>query len=147
MEFSSHLASRPSSSMQHCSEISIITKQINDSIYITSKIWKIISWNLAYLEVVISHLIQAYFHKKKFYLSTFPGVFTMATAAILNLFNPQKLPHTTVNIPTKFHEVWWKESKIIFLNPPFFFPWQLTKIDHHSKLCSLFLKFSKWPPI
>jgi hypothetical protein len=22
-----------------------------------------------------------------------------------------------------------------------------TKIDHHSKLCSLFLKFSKWPPI
>jgi hypothetical protein len=37
----------------------------------------------------------------------------------LNLFNPQQLPHTTVDIPTKFHEVWWKESKII-LNPPFF---------------------------
>ena len=37
---------------------------------------------------------------------------------------PQKLPHTTVDIPTKFHEVWWKESKII-LNPPFLFPWQL----------------------
>ena len=30
---------------------------------------------------------------------------TMATAAILNLFDPQKLPHTTVDIPTKFHEV------------------------------------------
>jgi hypothetical protein len=30
---------------------------------------------------------------------------TMATAAILNFFNPQKLPHTTVDIPTKFHEV------------------------------------------
>ena len=30
---------------------------------------------------------------------------TMATAAILNLFNPQKLPHTTVDIPTNFHEV------------------------------------------
>jgi hypothetical protein len=30
---------------------------------------------------------------------------TMAVAAILNLFNPQKLPHTTVDIPTKFHEV------------------------------------------
>ena len=44
---------------------------------------------------------------------------TMATAAIFNLFNPQKLPHTTVDIPTKFHEVWWKESKII-LNTPFF---------------------------
>jgi hypothetical protein len=29
---------------------------------------------------------------------------TMATAAILNFFNPQKLPHTTVDIPTKFHE-------------------------------------------
>ena len=27
---------------------------------------------------------------------------TMATAATLN---PQKLPHTTVDIPTKFHEV------------------------------------------
>jgi hypothetical protein len=31
----------------------------------------------------------------------------MATAAILNLFNTQQLPHTTVDIPTKFHEVWW----------------------------------------
>ena len=30
---------------------------------------------------------------------------TMATAAILNFCNPQKLPHTTVEIPTKFHEV------------------------------------------
>jgi hypothetical protein len=29
---------------------------------------------------------------------------TMATAAILNLFTPQKGPHTTVDIPTKFHE-------------------------------------------
>ena len=32
---------------------------------------------------------------------------------------PHKLPHTTVDIPTKFHEAWWKESKII-LNHPFF---------------------------
>jgi hypothetical protein len=46
---------------------------------------------------------------------------TMATAAILNLFNPQKLPHTTVDIPTKLHEVWWKESKFV-LNSPFFVP-------------------------
>ena len=30
---------------------------------------------------------------------------TMVTSAILNLFNPQQLPHTTVDIPTKFHEV------------------------------------------
>jgi hypothetical protein len=37
----------------------------------------------------------------------------------------QKLPHTTVDIPTKFHEVWWKESKKTKLNPSFLFPWQL----------------------
>jgi hypothetical protein len=31
---------------------------------------------------------------------------TMAMAAILNFFNPpQNLPHTTEDIPTKFHEV------------------------------------------
>jgi hypothetical protein len=44
---------------------------------------------------------------------------TIATVAILNFLNPQKLPHTTVDIPTKFHKVWWKESNN-FLNPPFF---------------------------
>jgi hypothetical protein len=27
----------------------------------------------------------------------------------------QKLPHTTVDIPTKFHEVCWKESKFFML--------------------------------
>jgi hypothetical protein len=48
----------------------------------------------------------------------------MATATILNLFNPHKLPHTTVDIPTKFHEFWWKESNF-FLNPPFLLPWRL----------------------
>ena len=30
---------------------------------------------------------------------------TMATAAILNFFNLQMLPHTTLDIPTKLHEV------------------------------------------
>ena len=30
---------------------------------------------------------------------------TMTTATILNFFNLQKLPHTTLDIPTKFHEV------------------------------------------
>ena len=49
----------------------------------------------------------------------FSTLVNMATATIYKLFNPQKLPHTTVHIPTKFHEVWWKESKH-FLNPPFF---------------------------
>ena len=43
----------------------------------------------------------------------------MATVAILIFFNLQKLPHTTVDILTKFHEVWWKESQKN-LNPPFF---------------------------
>ena len=44
----------------------------------------------------------------------------MTTAAILNLYStPQKLPHTTVDIPTKIREVWWKESNL-FLNPAFF---------------------------
>jgi hypothetical protein len=40
--------------------------------------------------------------------SEFKNVYTLitiATAAILNFFNPQKLSHTTVDIPTKFHEV------------------------------------------
>jgi hypothetical protein len=37
---------------------------------------------------------------------------------------PQKVPHTTVDILTKFHEVWWKESKKN-CNPPFLFLWQL----------------------
>ena len=47
---------------------------------------------------------------------------TMATAAFWICSPPppkKKLPHTTVAIPTKFHEVWWKESKKC-LNPPFF---------------------------
>ena len=37
-------------------------------------------------------------------LKKFATLVTMTTAAILNLFNPQKLPHTTVDIPTKFDE-------------------------------------------
>jgi hypothetical protein len=44
---------------------------------------------------------------------------TMTTAAILKFFQPQKLPHTTVDIPTKFHEAWWKDSNF-FLNPSLF---------------------------
>ena len=31
-------------------------------------------------------------------------------------FNPQKLPHTMVDIPTKFHEVWWKDRQTIGLS-------------------------------
>ena len=46
---------------------------------------------------------------------------TMAIATILNFFNPQKLPHTTVDIPTKFHE----RNQFFFKSPLFLFPWQL----------------------
>ena len=46
----------------------------------------------------------------RFPVNIFCTLVTMATAAILNFFNPQKLPCTTVDIPTKFDEVWWKES-------------------------------------
>jgi hypothetical protein len=38
-------------------------------------------------------------------LNIFCTLVTMATAAILNFFQPQKLPHTTADILTKFHEV------------------------------------------
>jgi hypothetical protein len=55
----------------------------------------------------------------------------MATAAILNLFNPQKLPHTTVDIPTKFHEAWWKESKKK-INPPLLAEQKLMKLDRNN---------------
>jgi hypothetical protein len=38
--------------------------------------------------------------------SFFCPLVTMATAAIFNFRTPpQKLPHTTMDIPTKFHEV------------------------------------------
>jgi hypothetical protein len=40
--------------------------------------------------------------------NNFCTLVTIATAAILNFVhppNPQELPHTTVDIPTKFHEV------------------------------------------
>ena len=42
---------------------------------------------------------------------------TMAKAAILIFSTPQKLPHTTVDIPTKFHE----RNPNFFLIPPFCF--------------------------
>jgi hypothetical protein len=60
----------------------------------------------------------------RFEFNIFCTLVTMATVAILIFFStPQKLPHTTVDILTKFHEVWWKES--IFFIPPFLFLWQL----------------------
>jgi hypothetical protein len=41
----------------------------------------------------------------RFEFNIFCTLVTMATTAILNCFNAQKLPHTMVDIPTKFHEV------------------------------------------
>jgi Ulp1 family protease len=40
----------------------------------------------------------------RFEFNIFCTLVTMATIAILNFFNPQKLPHTTVDILSKFHE-------------------------------------------
>ena len=74
---------------------------------------------LIQLEVDVTGNITAKLCEVGSEFNIFCTLVTMATAAILNVFNPQKLPHTTVDIPTKFHEVWWKESKII-LNSPFF---------------------------
>ena len=44
---------------------------------------------------------------------------TMATAAILNFFNPPKADTHYGGYSYKVHEVWWKESTIVF-NSPFF---------------------------
>ena len=72
---------------------------------------------------------------------------TMATAAILTFFtpsNPQDLPHTTVDIPTKFHEAWWKESNFFF-NSPFLFPWQLRQsLFNWFQLCWLISFHLMW---
>jgi hypothetical protein len=49
---------------------------------------------------ITAKLCEVWSELKKFCTLVF-----MATVAILNFFNPQKLPHTTVDIPTKIHEV------------------------------------------
>jgi hypothetical protein len=68
----------------------------------------------------------------------------------------QKLPHTTVDIPTKFHEVLWKESNN-FLNHPFFvsmataakFIQPIRNVSRHMQICirivfaANFMKFYK----
>jgi hypothetical protein len=56
------------------------------------------------LDVDVTGNISAKFVKFGSEFNIFCTLVTMATATILNLFNPQKLPHTTVDIPTKFHE-------------------------------------------
>ena len=63
---------------------------------------------LAYLvplDVDVTGNITAKLYEVWSEFKMFCTLVTMATAAILNCFNPQKLPHTTVDIPTKFHEV------------------------------------------
>ena len=63
---------------------------------------------LAYLvplDVDVTGNITAKLYEVWSEFNIFCTLFTMATAAILNCFNPQKQPHTTVDIPTKFHEV------------------------------------------
>ena len=63
---------------------------------------------LAYLvplDVVMTGNITAKNFEVWSEFNIFCTLVTMAMAAILNLFNPQKMPHTTVDISTKFHEV------------------------------------------
>jgi hypothetical protein len=43
-----------------------------------------------------------------------------------------------VDIPTKFHEVWWKESKNV-LNPPFFVP--MATVAKFVQLIPIFLAY------
>ena len=82
---------------------------------------------LIQLDVDVTGNITAKLYEVWSVLNIFCSLVTMATAAILNFFNPQKLPHTTVDIPTKFHEVWWKESKNI-LNLLFCFHGNCSKV-------------------
>jgi hypothetical protein len=60
---------------------------------------------LIQLEVGVTGNITAKLCEVGSEFNIFCTLVTMATAAILNFFSPQKLPHTTVDIPTKFHEV------------------------------------------
>ena len=74
---------------------------------------------LIQLDVDVTGNITAKFCEVGSEFNIFCTLVTMATATFWFFSTPQKLPHTTVDIPAKFHEVWWKESKL-FLNPPFF---------------------------
>ena len=49
---------------------------------------------------------------------------------------PQKLPHNMVDILTKFHNVWWKESKFLLNTPLFCF------YDNCGKVCPTDSDFS-----
>jgi hypothetical protein len=60
---------------------------------------------LAYLIQHVTGNITAKLCEVGSKFNIFCTLVTMATAAILNFLNPPKLPHTTVDIPTKFHEV------------------------------------------
>jgi hypothetical protein len=62
---------------------------------------------LAYLvplDVDVTENITAKICKAWSEFNIFCTLVTMATAVILNFFQPQKLPHTTMDIPAKFHE-------------------------------------------
>jgi hypothetical protein len=63
----------------------------------------------------------------------------MATSSILIFSTPQKLPHTTVDIPTKFDEVWWKKSKNKFNTPFFVFMATAAKFVQPIPICLAYL--------
>jgi hypothetical protein len=60
---------------------------------------------LIQLDVDVTGNITARLCEVRSEFNIFCTLVTMATTAILNLYNPQQLPHTTVDIPTKFHEI------------------------------------------
>ena len=59
----------------------------------------------------------------RFPFNIFCTLVTMATAAILNFFNPQKLPHTTVDIPSLM-----KGIQQFFKSPLFCFHGNCSKV-------------------
>ena len=81
--------------------------------YFSRQLWQSLSCRfrffLAYLvplDVDVTGNITANMCELWSEFNIFWTLVTMATATILNFFQPpQKLPHTTVDIPTKFHEV------------------------------------------
>ena len=90
-----------------------IKKNLNPPFFLFQwQLWQSLSYRfqfcLAYLvplDVDVTGNITAKICEVWSEFNIFCTLVTMATAAIFNLFNPQKLPHTTVDIPTNCHEV------------------------------------------
>ena len=99
---------------------------------------------LAYLvplEVDVTRNITATICEVWSEFNIFCTLVNMAMAAILNFFNPQKLPHTTVDIPTKWIIIWFPNHGYQF--PTSKSTWKPNRED----FCILAaILDSKWPP-